>query len=409
MRARWLCLAAVSIAPLLVGCGSGGISSASSDALARQLTVYSSLPLEGASAALSRQIVAGERLALADAGGRVGRLRIKYLSLDDSSPRTGAWDPGITEANAKLAARDPSAIAYLGDYDSPATAVSLPILNLAGILQVSPASPYVGLTSSLDAGEDEPERFYPTGARTFGRVAPGDPVQAAAQVALMRALGIRSVYVLSDQNPFDGPLAQLVAADASRAGIEVQGQDTLDVPAAHANFTGEALKVGEKQPAAVFYSGLPITGADDLFTQLHQALPHSRLLGSASLSTAGFVSQLGGAGAVTLLGTPALPLARYPPAAQRVLSLYSHRFGHAPSAYVLYGYEAMSVVLDAVRAAAAHGNDRRSVVQSFFATRRRRSVLGAYSVLPSGETTLSAYGIERVRGGRPVFWRSFSG
>ena len=40
-------------------------------------------------------------------------------------------------------------------------------LNGAGILQVSPSSPYVGLTSSLEAGQDEPGRFYPTGHRTF--------------------------------------------------------------------------------------------------------------------------------------------------------------------------------------------------------------------------------------------------
>ena len=90
---------------------------------------------------------------------------------------------GVTETNAKMAAEDTTTIAYLGDYDSGATAVSLPLINAAGILQVSTASPYVGLTSSLDAGQDEPERFYLTGKRNFGRLQPGDPAQAAAQVS----------------------------------------------------------------------------------------------------------------------------------------------------------------------------------------------------------------------------------
>ncbi len=72
-----------------------------------------------------------------------------------------------------MAAQDTSTIAYLGDFDSGATAISLPLMNAAGILQVSPASPYVGLTSSFEAGQDEPERFYLSGKRTFVRLRAG--------------------------------------------------------------------------------------------------------------------------------------------------------------------------------------------------------------------------------------------
>src|SRR5438128_6296313 len=113
-----------------------------------------------------------------------------------------------------MAAQDTSTIAYLGEYNSAATAVSLPLINAAGILQVSPGSPYGGLTSPLDAGQDEPERFYPTGQRTFGRLRPGDSVEAAAQVTLMKHLGVSSVYLLDDQDPFDAPLAEIVAGAA---------------------------------------------------------------------------------------------------------------------------------------------------------------------------------------------------
>jgi branched-chain amino acid transport system substrate-binding protein len=146
-----------------------------------QLTVYSSLPLQGPSGPSSQQIVNGEKLALSEVGGRIGPFKISYLSMDDSNTSTGEWNPGITATNAKTAAEDTTTIAYLGDYNSGATAVSLPLINASGILQISPASPYVGLTSSLDAGQDEPERFYPSGKRTFGRLQPGDPAQAEAR------------------------------------------------------------------------------------------------------------------------------------------------------------------------------------------------------------------------------------
>ncbi len=175
--------------------------------MGNQLTIYSSLPLQGPSAGISEEIVGGEKLALAGAGGRIGPFKVSYVSLDDSNATTGEWSPGVTATNAKMAAQDTSTIAYLGDYNSGASAVSLPLINAAGILQVSPASPYVGLTSSLDAGQDEPERFYPAGRRTFGRLQPGDPAQAQAQVALMRSLGVKRLYVLNDQGPFEVPLA----------------------------------------------------------------------------------------------------------------------------------------------------------------------------------------------------------
>ena len=229
MRARWLCpvtrlpsalaaLAALAALTFTVsGCGGVGVSGAAS-AIGNQLTVYSSLPLQGTSAAISQQIVNGEKLALAEAGGQVGPFKVSYVSEDDSSSTSGQWNPGVTATNAKAAANDTTTIAYLGDYNSAATAVSLPLINAAGILQVSPASPYVGLTSSLDAGQDEPERFYPSGQRNFGRLQPGDPAQAAAQVRLMREMHVSRVYVLDDQDPFQVPLAQIVARRCRTGG-----------------------------------------------------------------------------------------------------------------------------------------------------------------------------------------------
>jgi branched-chain amino acid transport system substrate-binding protein len=404
------------MAPALAGCGGVGASPASSG-VGKQLTIYSSLPLQGPSGAISQQIVGGEKLALSDAGGRIGSLTISYVSLDDSSPTSGEWDPGVTAANAKVAARDPTTISYLGEYDSGATAVSLPLINSAGILQVSPASPYVGLTSSLDAGQDEPERFYPTAKRTFGRVAPGDPVQAAAQVALMRKLGVRRLYVLADEDPFDAPLAQIVAGDARRAGIEVEGNDTIAI-APGAVFTGEVAKIVESGAQAVFASATATSEAALLWRQLHAADPHLKLLASSAMLNAVFSSRLGAAEGATFLGSPVLAPHLYPASAQRVLARYSRRFAAPapsgsyvrlarPGPYVLYGYEAMSVVLDAIRSAGVHGDKRQAVIDRLFATRDRSSVLGVYSMQSSGETTSSSYGIDRVVNGAPAFWRAF--
>lgn len=403
MARRWPGLAAAALLILgLAGCG--GVVSAS-ETTGDQLTVYSSLPLQGPTAAISRQIEGGEKLALSQAGGHVGGFRVSYFSLDDASPTSGEATPGEVSTAAKQAAQDTTTIAYLGDYGSQATAVSLPIINEAGILQVSPASPYVGLTSSEDAGQDEPERFYPSGKRNFGRLQPGDPVQAAAQVGLMRSLGVHSVYVLDDQDPFQMPLASIVAQDAEEAGIEVAAHDSIAVKEG-SEFGGEVEKIVASHAEAVFLAGGAGPGAVTLWKELHRADPGLLLLGSSDLAAESFTAAIGSAAGVTYLTTPLLGIADYPPSAQRVLARYRALFHGEAGPSVLYGYEAMSVVLDSIRRAGAGGNDRPDVIRAFFATRDRPSVIGRYSVQSNGETTLSTYGVDRVSGGRPVFWRS---
>lgn len=403
MLSRRLGLAAILAAvPALAGCGS--VISAS-ETTGTQLTVYSSLPLQGPSAAIARQIEGGEKLALSDAGGQIGAYRVSYDSLDDVNPKNGQESPGESSAAAKQAAQDTSTIAYLGDYGSEATAISLPLINEAGILQVSVSAPYVGLTSSEDAGQDEPGRFYPSHKRNFVRLQPGDQAQAEAQARLMRSLGLRRVYVLDDQNPFQTPLATIVAKDAEKEGVTVVGHDSIPVEA-EANYTGEVEKIVASRADAVFVAAGAGPGAVALWQHLHAAAPRMLLLGSSSLVAEQFTAGIGSAADVTYLTTPLLPESLYPPSARRLMTRYERVFHHPAGPSVLYGYEAMAGVLDAIRRAGSHGNNRPDVIREYMATRDRDSVIGRYSVMPDGETTLSTYGVDRVVNGAAVFSRA---
>jgi branched-chain amino acid transport system substrate-binding protein len=411
VRVRRFCQAAstliVMVVLVAVVSGCGGISGAT-NSQGNQLTVYSSLPLQGPSGAISGQIVDGEKLALHDFGGHIGPFKISYDSMDDSSPTSGLWDPGMTASNAKTAANDPSTIAYLGDYNSAATAISLPLINAAGILQISPASPYAGLTSSAYAGQDEPERFYPTGGRSFARLEPGDPAQARAQVQLMRELGVGRVYVLDNQDPFELPLAQMVAADSKHAGVSVVAHDSLDTTAT-ASFAGEISKIAQSGAQAVFFAGGTTPETVSLWQQLHSADPRLWLLGPSTMVNATFTSAIGaGSASRTLLTTPILPVTHYPASAQRVLAAYRRQFHEQPEAYALFGYEAMSATLRAIAHAGVHGNNRQAVIDALFAAGPHDSVIGRYAIERGGETTLSSYGVDRVIAGKPVFWRALN-
>ncbi len=115
---------------------------------------------------------------------------------------------------------------------------------------------------------------------------------------------------------------------------------------------------------------------------------------------------IGAAASVTYLTTPLLGELLYPPAGQRLLARYRSVFHRPAGPSVLYGYEAMSVVLSAIRRAGKRGNDRPDVIKAFLSTHERDSVIGRYSIMPDGETTITTYGVDRVRGGRPVFVRA---
>jgi branched-chain amino acid transport system substrate-binding protein len=52
---------------------------------------------------------------------------------------------------------------------------------------------------------------------------------------------------------------------------------------------------------------------------------------------------------------------------------------------------------------------RNKVLEAIFATRDRQSVLGTYSITPTGDTTIRSYGVYRVVDGRLVYWKSVDG
>ena len=94
------------------------------------MTIYSSLPRQGASRVQAIPIEQGAALALKQRGGKVGKWTIKYVKLDDATAAAGQWDAAPTSSNAR-ASQDSTTIAYIGEYNSGASAISIPILNEA--------------------------------------------------------------------------------------------------------------------------------------------------------------------------------------------------------------------------------------------------------------------------------------
>ena len=393
-----------------LGVAACGSSSSSGGGGGTSLTVYSSLPLQGASRPQSEDVIKGEKLALQQAGGKVGKYTIKYTSLDDATAAAGKWDPGATAANARKAAQDKSTIAYLGEFNSGASAISIPILNEAGILQISPSNTAFGLTKSgPGADKGEPDKYYPTGKRTYARPVPIDNIQGKAMANFMKDEGVTKVYVLNDKEVYGQGVAHFTEEAAKAVGIQVVGTDGWDGNAA--NYRALASKIKGTGADAVFLGGIDANNGIQLFKDLGAAMPNAKLFGPDGMATNGIASGLPTAvQAQAYLTAPTLDPKEYPPAGQKFYKDFEAAYNVSASQidpYAIYGYETMSLLLDAIKRAGDKGNDRQAVIDAVFSTKDRSSVLGTYSIDKFGDTTLSSYGSFTVKGGKLVYNKTF--
>ena len=221
------------LAVLATGCGSdSGGGSTGGTVSGSSLTIYSSLPLQGTSRGQSEAVIAGEKLALKQLapGNKIGKYSIKYVSLDDSTAQNpGTADEGQTAQNARKAVQDKTTIVYLGEFNSGGTKVSLPILNQAGIPQVSPSNTYVGLTTDDPGSEPgEPQKYYPAQTRTYARVVPRDTIQGAALVSIMKSDGCKAVTLWDDKSTYGAGLARNVELSAKQGGLPIEDRQGTD-------------------------------------------------------------------------------------------------------------------------------------------------------------------------------------
>jgi branched-chain amino acid transport system substrate-binding protein len=394
-------LGLLGAAVLAGGCGS---QRPASDAIpGHTLTVYSSLPLIGPSAAGAKAVLAGEQRARADARGRIGRYTVVLKTLDDATAAGHDWDPGQTTINAHVAQKDATAVGYLGDFNSGASAVAIPVLGRVGIAQISPTSTAVGLTSQAPgASPGEPAKYYPTGKRNFVALAPNDDVQAAAEVRLQKSLGCRRTFVLND-GPFDGyDAAVSFELVANASGLHVAANQAFDPRAT--NYASLAVAVAQSGADCVLISALPGHHAVPLTEQLAAALPRARFFVVSALAQPSFTApEAGGIPA----GLDPRVLVAAPAVGARLALAAVPAVPGVPGFYAAYGYEAMRLLLAAVARATGGGRQaaRRSrVLAALFRLRTSGGPLGPFAVRADGTTTLAACAIYRLAGGRMALW-----
>lgn len=401
-------IAAGVLALGVAGCGGGGEESSGGGGGSgpTNATVYSSLPLQGASEAQNQALVNGAKLALEQAGGKAGNVTVKYQSLDDSTAQAGNWTPEATSQNARKACGDKSAAAYIGEFNSGASAISIPILNECALPQISPANTAVGLTSDkpgADAGE--PAKYYPTGKRTYARIVPIDTIQAAALAKTMKADGCTKVAVTNDKEVYGAGLARNLSSSVKANGMQVALDEGIDPKAP--NYRSLAQNAKSAGADCFVFAGVTANNGVQIFKDFASALPDAKLYGPDGVAEGAFTDPKEGGIPASIASRVKLSVATldpdsYPPEGKKFFTEFAKKYDDkTPDPYAIYGYEAMSLTLDAIKRAGSA--DKAAVLKALFETKDRSSVLGTYSIDKNGDTSLTDYGIYTVSDGELTF------
>jgi branched-chain amino acid transport system substrate-binding protein len=364
--------------------------------------IVSSLPRTGSANAMTTSIVNGIRMAIDEVGGKTGDLKIVYEDWDDASPERGNWDPNVEATNADKAAKDGDIVGYIGTFNSGASKISMPKLNQAGLVMVSPGNSWPGLTKKGFGESSEPEVYRPTGRVTYFRVFPTDDIQGPAGARWAQALGAKRIFVLHDRELYGKGLADIFKKSATELGLTVVGYEGIDPKAS--NYRSLVIKIRSMRPDLVYFGGTAQTNAGQLAKDLSAGglgkvkfLVPDGCFDDALLSSAGAAAL----NDRTYITFPGLPPAQLTGKGKVFYDAYLKKFGTEPSAFGVYGYEAAGALIEAIRIAGK--KDREAVLNAVASLKNYKGALGEWGFDANGDITLTSLSGNTVKDGKFAF------
>ena len=372
-----------------------------------EIHVYSSLPRQGSNTAQTNALVESINEIIGDK--TVGNFTIKYTDLDDSSAaNNGDWDGAVAQQNATTAANDPDAMVFIGHFNSGAAKLTIPILNAACLVMISPANTYPGLTTAVEGVTEpgEPDSYYPNGYRNYSRVISTDDKQGGAGAAWAKELGATKAYVLDDTQVYGKGLARAWALYASQLGIEVVSANGTSegFDAKATDYAALAQKIKDSGADFIYIGSITGQNTGKVWKDLRAAMPDIKIMSGDGVFEESWYDGTGDAGNATYLTFGGVgPNEQTSDAGKQWVADYKAAHdGDDPPVYGIYGAAAAQLALDALTRAGT--NDRYEVLKAVFGTTDFASYLGTFSIKPDGDTTLAeATGYQVIDSWPPKF------
>ncbi|MEG4632679.1 branched-chain amino acid ABC transporter substrate-binding protein [Microcoleus sp. AR_TQ3_B6] len=366
--------------------------------------IISMLPMTGSALGQAQTLVNGIQQALAESDSKAcdGKIKIQYEVYDDATAAAGKWDPAQVTSNSNKAVADGSVVAVIGHYNSGAAKLSIPVLNQANIVMISPANTYPGLTKPGKGEPKEPNVYYPAGTRNFSRVVPADDLQGAVAGNWAKSLKVEKVYILDDQELYGKGIADVFEATAKKLGIQVLGREGIDIKAS--DYKALMNKIKALNPNLIYFGGTTQSNAGQIIKDMRNVgmtpeavkfmgpdgIQDKALIDAAGKDAEGVYSTFGG-----------LPPKKLTGAGAKWYESYKAKYNAEPEAYAAYAYEAAKVAIGAINKVCK--NDRGAIRDAVMATKDFNGVLGTWSFDPNGDTSLTTMSGNVVKDGKWEF------
>jgi branched-chain amino acid transport system substrate-binding protein len=368
------------------------------------LVVGTDLPLQGD---FSADINLAVALLLEQKGGKAGTFEITIKEYDSSTV-------DLCKTNGSDHVANEGEIAIMGTYSSGCAKFELPVLNAdpAGpLLMISPYNTNLGLTKAGDP--DEPDKYYPTGIRNYGRLIATEDREGRAEAEFAaKELGVTKCVVLDDAESYGVNIAQGFEEAAKAAGIAIVATAQWD--GAQSDYT--TLFEGFKglSPDCFFFGGTGDVNGEQLIRDKVAVFgPNTgavKLLAPDGFIGYEEIQQLPESEGMYLsyIGLPLSELVKAGSAAAEFADAFKTKYGHDPNAEAMYGAAALQFIL-----AAIEGSDgtRKDVVREAFSgiiVPANESLIGReLSIDENGDTTIGDASIEILTGGVETFVKAW--
>lgn len=368
------------------------------------IKIVSSFPRTGSAKNQTDSIVYGITMAFEEAGWRSGNFTIKFDDLDDATAAAGQWTAEKEAANADQAIKDPDVMIYIGTYNSGAAKVSMPKLNQANMLMISPANSWPGLTKPGKGDQGEPEKYRPSGKINYVRVVPADDIQGVVSADWALKLGLKKVFILDDREVYGKGIADLFHARADQLkdqGLTILGHEGIDAQAQE--FKPLMTKIKATGPQLIYFGGTTQTKAGQLVKDMLAVGLDAKFMCPDGCFEEAFIDSAGAANLEkrALITFGGLPPEKLSGKGAAFVANFKKKFNKDPEGYAVYGYECGKVALEAIRRAGK--KDRDAIRGAGLTIKNFDGALGKWSFDKNGDTTLRTMSGNTVKGGKFAF------
>lgn len=406
-------VAAVAVASMALAACGGGSSGSTGSSGGKTLVISTDLPLQGQSKDSSDSTNNAIKLYLKQVGNKAGNFNIELKTYDNSTAAKGGWDDATCAKNALDHIANTSEVAVMGTFNSGCAKIIAPKLNQdpnGPMVMISNANTNPGLTKAWEPGE--PEKYFPSGKRSYGRVVTTDDIQGAAAAAYVaQDLKLKNCLVLNDNQTYGQGVAKAFADSAKGLGINIIANQPWDAkqPSYQAVFQG----FKAQNPDCVFLGGIYDQNGGQLVKDKVAVLGDNTKV--AMIAPDGFVGfpdllkQPEAEGMyLTFPGLGLETLKEQGGVAAKFLEAYNAEYGKDPdSPYAIYGVAAVQVILAAI---AKSDGTRKGIRDAIFEAPgitipASESLLGKDLTIDpaTGDVNVKDVTVEKITGGKETF------